>query len=263
MTDPVPSEPRLRVKWSGNDEEVGAGLAVFDVYGSEKSGHYKPWLQNTKLFDAVYIVNSTSTCDFVTIAKDNVGNGEEEIELPDGHRPVAFAGGPYSATEGVALPLDGSSQELRLNLSIVKALNTSKALKVVADQDDKLTIDRQWKYTQSRLDNGNLVHGYANKEATLELQNYKRRQNLINKYDVNGNDSIELLGVLIIINQINSTAGTNESSKLPAFDPSFPSRFSFLDVNGDSQLSPLDVLELINAINNHRRVAARARETRV
>ena len=179
-----------------------------------------------------------------------IGDGKPvRMTIPNAVIDTISFNGAITGVGEMDLTANGG-QELRLNLNSVKALNTSKTLKVVADQDDKLTIDRQWKYTQSRLDNGNLVHGFANKDATLELQNYKRWQNLINKYDVNGNDSIEPLDVLIIINQINSTAGTNESSKLPAFDPSFPSRFSFLDVNGDNQLSPLDVLEVINAINS-------------
>ena len=110
-TEPVPSESRLRVKWAGSDGDIGAGLSVYDVYVSENSGRYIPWLQGTTLIDAEYITNATSTYDFVTIAKDNVGNGEEETKLPDVQRPVAYIGGPYSATEGLSLTLIGSGQD--------------------------------------------------------------------------------------------------------------------------------------------------------
>ncbi len=143
-----------------------------------------------------------------------------------------------------------AGQELRLSLNSVRGLNALKTLKVVADKDDVLMIDRGWKYTQSRLDNGKLVHGYGSSDAKLELQNDSPWQNLINNFDVNGDDSVDPLDVLTIINQINSKAGTSESAKLPDFNPATPSQFSFLDVDGDNSLSPLDVLQVINYINS-------------
>ncbi len=109
--DSVPSEQKLKVKWSGDDGEIGAGLSAFDVYVSENSGRYRPWLQNTTLVEAEFPTLATMTYDFVTIAKDNVGNGEEESKIPDSQRPTAFAGGPYSATEGVPITLSGSGQD--------------------------------------------------------------------------------------------------------------------------------------------------------
>ena len=143
-----------------------------------------------------------------------------------------------------------AGQDLRLNLASIRGLNTAKTLKVVADRDDQLTTDRGWKYTQSRLDSGKLVHGFGNQDAKLELQNFSPWQNLINKYDVNGDDSVDPLDVLTIINLINSRAGTSDSGKLPDFNPATPSQFSFLDVDADNSLSPLDVLQVINFINN-------------
>ena len=141
-------------------------------------------------------------------------------------------------------------QELQLSLTSVRGLSSAKTLKVVADKDDSLTTDRGWKYTQSHLDHGKLVHGFGNLDAKLELQNYSPWQNLINKFDVNGDDSVDPLDVLTIINLINSRAGTSDSAKLPEFNPATPSQFSFLDVDADNSLSPLDVLQVINFINN-------------
>jgi hypothetical protein len=138
-------------------------------------------------------------------------------------------------------------QEVRLNLASVRAMNSQKSLKVIADKDDTLVTDRQWKYVQSRLENDKLVHGFGRSDAKLDLQNHLQWQNLINRFDVNGDDSVDPLDVLAIINQINTGSG---GSRLPAFDPAIPDRFLFLDVDGDNGLSPLDVLAVINLINN-------------
>jgi hypothetical protein len=91
------------------------------------------------------------------------------------------------------------------------------------------------------------VHGFGRSDAKLDLQNHLQWQNLINRFDVNGDDSVDPLDVLAIINQINTGSG---GSRLPAFDPAIPDRFLFLDVDGDNGLSPLDVLAVINLINN-------------
>ncbi len=109
--DPIPSEQKLRVKWTGDDGEIGAGLNVFDVYVSENNGRYRPWLQNTQLFEAEFPTVGAMTYDFITIARDNVGNNEEDTKIPDAHRPTAKAGGPYTAIEGKPVQLTGSGQD--------------------------------------------------------------------------------------------------------------------------------------------------------
>ena len=154
--------------------------------------------------------------------------------------------GTISGLGTVDLTSNGG-QEVRLNLASVRAMNSQKSLKVVADKDDTLVTDRQWKYVQSRLENGKLLHGFGRSDAKLDLQNHLQWQNLINRFDVNGDDSVDPLDVLAIINQINTGSG---GSRHPAFDPAIPDRFLFLDVDGDNGLSPLDVLAVINLINN-------------
>ena len=97
--------------WSGQDGEVGAGLSTFDVYVSENGGRYRLWLQNTTLFEAEYAGVATSTYDFITIARDNVGNAEPDSKLPDASRPLATIGGPYQLREGIATRLNGNAKD--------------------------------------------------------------------------------------------------------------------------------------------------------
>ncbi|MCZ8191304.1 MAG: right-handed parallel beta-helix repeat-containing protein, partial [Microcystis sp. LE19-338.1B] len=42
------------VKWTGNDDENGSGIASFDVYVSENGGNFTLWLDNTTLTEASY-----------------------------------------------------------------------------------------------------------------------------------------------------------------------------------------------------------------
>lgn len=140
-------------------------------------------------------------------------------------------------------------QELIVNPASINAMNSAKTLKVIAGKDDKLTVSPTWKLERRGLVDGKLVHTFENGSAKLELQNYLQWQNFVNKYDVNANGSVEPLDVLIIINQINTTAGSGNGAKLPEFDASKPDAYSFVDVNGNNTLDPLDVLEVINYIN--------------
>ena len=103
----LPSESKVLVNWSGEDGAAGAGLAAYDVYVSKNGGRYLPWLVGTKLISAVYPKSLSTTYDFVTLANDHVGNRESDAKIPVASRPTAFAGGPYSVDEGLAVKLRG------------------------------------------------------------------------------------------------------------------------------------------------------------
>ena len=91
------------------------------------------------------------------------------------------------------------------------------------------------------------MYGFGRSDVKLDLQNHIQWQNLINQFDVNGDDSIDRLDVLAIINQISTGSG---GSRLPAFDPAIPDQFLFPDVDSDKGFLLLDVLAVINLINN-------------
>ena len=111
VNPPAIVDSRIKVVWSGQDGEIGAGLSTFDVYVSENGSRYRLWLQNTTLFESEYAGVATSTYDFLTIARDNVGNAEPDSKLPDASRPLAMIGGPYQLREGIATRLNGSAKD--------------------------------------------------------------------------------------------------------------------------------------------------------
>lgn len=69
-------------------------------------------------------------------------------------------------------------------------------------------------------------------------------QNRSNHFDVDGEDSINPLDVLALVNEINSN-GARRLNSAREIDRAL----AFVDVNGDGSLDPLDVLAIVNEIN--------------
>ena len=70
-------------------------------------------------------------------------------------------------------------------------------------------------------------------------------QNLINAFDVDGNNVVSARDVLLLINEINF----HGARKLAPRTAQQPGPSWFLDPDGDGRLTPVDVLTVINAIN--------------
>ncbi|MFN6579144.1 MAG: putative Ig domain-containing protein, partial [Aulosira sp. ZfuVER01] len=70
----VVSQPEFFVKWSGNDDNNGSGIASYDVYVSENGGNFTLWLNDTTLTEATYLGQPGKTYAFYTVAVDNTGN---------------------------------------------------------------------------------------------------------------------------------------------------------------------------------------------
>ncbi|MEJ6486264.1 Calx-beta domain-containing protein [Nostoc punctiforme UO1] len=68
------NNPEFLLKWSGNDDENGSGIASYDVYVSENGGNFTLWLDDTTLTEAPYLGQYGKTYAFYTVAVDNVGN---------------------------------------------------------------------------------------------------------------------------------------------------------------------------------------------
>jgi hypothetical protein len=68
-------------------------------------------------------------------------------------------------------------------------------------------------------------------------------QNPVNRFDVNGDNFVNPLDVLEIINLLNRVGSSLPVSQLTVIPP-------YVNVDGDASVSPLDVLALINFINS-------------
>jgi hypothetical protein len=71
---PASSSSQFRVCWSG--EDIGAGVASYDIYASDDGGDWTLWLAGTTETSARYEGQVGHTYAFYSIARDNVGHIE-------------------------------------------------------------------------------------------------------------------------------------------------------------------------------------------
>ncbi|MDB9426220.1 CARDB domain-containing protein, partial [Microcystis aeruginosa CS-564/01] len=127
------------VKWTGNDDENGSGIASFDVYVSENGGNFTLWLDNTTLTEASYRGQPGKSYAFYTVAIDNVGN--LEITPTNAQATTQIANSNVNQT-----PILGVNKGLTLNEAANAIISLS--LLQVTDADNTPT---QLTYTLTTL----------------------------------------------------------------------------------------------------------------
>ncbi len=79
-----PSSPEMfEVRWTGEDDENGSGVATFDVYVSEGDQPLALWLDDTADTSSVYQGQPGRTYRFYSVASDHVGNVEPSPATAD------------------------------------------------------------------------------------------------------------------------------------------------------------------------------------
>jgi RHS repeat-associated protein len=109
--------PWFEVRWAGEDDPGGSGIASYDVYASVDGGQYFLLATNTQDTSKTTTVTAGHTYAFYSIATDNVGHREAAPATPDAQTtvpwvndpPVAVSGGPYLVDLGQTLPLDAAA----------------------------------------------------------------------------------------------------------------------------------------------------------
>jgi Putative Ig domain len=91
---PAQTPQQFPVTWSGQDNDGGSGLASFDIFVSENSGPFLPWLEQTTLRGAIYSGNVGSSYAFYSVATDNAGNKESAHGSPDATTAVTLTNHP-------------------------------------------------------------------------------------------------------------------------------------------------------------------------
>jgi hypothetical protein len=91
---PAESYPSFPVSWSGADEPGGSGLAFFDVYASDNSAPFTPWLQRTTLRNAMFQATLGHTYAFYSRATDAAGNTEPVPGTPQATTLVSKTNSP-------------------------------------------------------------------------------------------------------------------------------------------------------------------------
>ena len=87
---PLPETTRtlgpFLVEWTGDD--IGSGIAYYDIYVSDNGGDYTLWLNNTIDTNGVFTGEDDHTYEFYSVAIDDVGNREEPPDAPDAETTV-------------------------------------------------------------------------------------------------------------------------------------------------------------------------------
>ncbi|MBD1866887.1 hypothetical protein H6F95_06145 [Cyanobacteria bacterium FACHB-471] len=75
------TDRKFRVSWAGSDD--GSGIGSYDIFVSENSGEFQPWLNDTRARSATYTGRAGRTYAFYSTATDNVGHVESISITPD------------------------------------------------------------------------------------------------------------------------------------------------------------------------------------
>jgi hypothetical protein len=79
----------IAVRWSGEDNSGGSGVAYFDVYASVNGAVFTRWLSNTPLRGAIYLGSNYTRYAFYSVATDAAGNREGTPATPDAQTYVS------------------------------------------------------------------------------------------------------------------------------------------------------------------------------
>ncbi|MBI1842112.1 MAG: cadherin repeat domain-containing protein [Verrucomicrobia bacterium] len=82
------SYPQFSVRWSGQDNAGGSGLASYTIYVSADGAPFAPWLAGTTLSGAVYQGQPGRTYAFYSLATDAQGNQEKAPSQPQAQTTV-------------------------------------------------------------------------------------------------------------------------------------------------------------------------------
>jgi subtilase family serine protease len=117
VTLPGTSDPTFTVRWGGDDDADGSGIAGYDVYVSIDGAAYVLWLENTPLGEADYPGQPGHTYAFYSLSRDLAGNTEvapvtadarTTVALPNTAPTVDVGPGTATANEGSVFTRDGT-----------------------------------------------------------------------------------------------------------------------------------------------------------
>jgi hypothetical protein len=88
---PLPAESgrTFLVRWAGQDDPGGSGVASYDVYVSTDGVSYAPWLQGTNATSAYFVGELGQFYSFRCVARDRVGHEETTPLAPQAWTTVS------------------------------------------------------------------------------------------------------------------------------------------------------------------------------
>lgn len=201
---------------------------------STGQSRYEIQLPMTNLFGTLQFVDSSSP---ITIS-----TSEPKLNLAG--FPTGSLYGIRTLDFSVAVP-----QVLQINVASIGAFNSDKSVRIVLGDQDTIESSLGWVLETRLLEQGKLVHVFKQSDSLVRMESSLPWQNPIHRLDADGDGIVSPLDVLVIINHLNRSSGSNTPGNLPLFDPSHPKAQHFVDTNGSNNSEPLDVLVVINHLN--------------
>ena len=173
---------------------------------------------------------------------DGGGGGDTLRVAGEGHRLnlTAPIGARFTEFEAIDVGGDGPN-ELAVDLAAIVSLSTSSdTVRVIHDEDDRITYGAGWTVQTPRLQDGVLTHRLNQDAAIVEISNTRLFQNPLTSQDANRDNDVTARDAIQIINALSGQRG-------PLFLPDvLADPHVYLDVSGDVVLSALDALQVIN-----------------
>ena len=88
------------MRWSGQDAPGGSGLSDYDVYVSQDSGVFVPWLTGTALTEASFLGEAGHVYAFYAVAFDHAGNAQPPKSVADTQTFVTLVNTPPTVDAG-------------------------------------------------------------------------------------------------------------------------------------------------------------------
>ncbi|MEZ6086679.1 MAG: dockerin type I domain-containing protein [Pirellulaceae bacterium] len=145
--------------------------------------------------------------------------------------------------------VDASTSSIAPDPTIRRPIGRQRSF--ATDEPGRRTVgtDSGWQLVSSRPDGDPTLHTLQSGSGTIEVLNTNRYQNVLNRFDVNGNGIIEPLDALLGLNQLSRNASGSPAGELTS-PPS--ATHAYMDVNGDGGLTPIDILMVINHLTVQR-----------
>ncbi|MEZ6086567.1 MAG: choice-of-anchor Q domain-containing protein [Pirellulaceae bacterium] len=181
------------------------------------------------------------------------GSGRDTLSIGGVDQVLNVAGMRHETLTGVdVIDLTGSgNNQLFLSESDVNALpDSGRTLRVKKNFGDRVTFTTgNFVIDSTSVENGALIVRAASSSIAVEFSG-QGWTNPLNPLDVNGNNEIEPLDALIIINELSRKSFVQSETSSDLVDPATVTEFPmhFFDTNGDGLLAPIDALRVINGI---------------
>ena len=157
---PAISDSIIELKWSGQDDKYGSGIAYYDVFYSINGGNYEKWLSGTSSINGIFQGEIGNTYSFYCIATDHVGN-QEEFSGADTTTKIQ----KFSSNTPPDKPILYLPENKDINISTTPALQTKP---FTDSNDNDFHLSTEWQVSNT-IDFSMLIFQQLSNESLTKI----------------------------------------------------------------------------------------------